>query len=272
MRTLIQLAFTFIIAFSMVSCGGDAKSPDKGDMTSSATDNSTKPVPTFKMANDKNSTKATKPAGQDVASRNNTNTTKATKADGGFSNQMGTGPTSGPGNSKPKAKHHIKPKLTDGQILAGVPDACSLVSVEEIAKIFGISASDIRLKDASHTKSPFTRSCFFRWDGASPNTGILIQVQANPVQEEYAEWVSLFISSKRTTGEKTMGDNETFKYEKMEGLGDDGSYSHRLGKYFWRDGDKYAFMIAFNTNSAKKLQMKNAKTIGNIMMENYNNL
>ena len=272
MRTLIQLAFTFIIAFSMVSCGGDAKSPDKGDMTSSATDNSTKPVPTFKMANDKNSTNATKPAGQDVVSRNNTIANNAKKADGVLGNKLGTGPTSGPGNTTPKVRPYIKPKLTDGQILAGVPDACSLVSVEEIAKIFGISASDIKQKDASHTKSPFTRSCFFRWDGASPNTGILIQVQANPVQEEYAEWVSLFISSKRTTGEKTMGDNETFKYEKMEGLGDDGSYSHRLGKYFWRDGDKYAFMIAFNTNSAKELQMKNAKTIGNIMMENYKNL
>ena len=105
-----------------------------------------------------------------------------------------------------------------------------------------------------------------------PNTGILLQIQANPVEDEYAEWVTLFVSSKRTTGEKTMGTNETFKYNKMEGLGDDGSFSHRLGKYIWRDGNKYAFSIAFNTNSAKDVQMKNAKAIGNIMMKNYGKL
>ena len=268
MRTILQLAFTFIIAFSMVSCGGDAKSPDNANKTTSAEDNSTKPIPTFKMSSGKNDTKVTKPNRQNISSRNNTLTNNAKNTGGFTSNPISAKPS----NTNTKPKISSKTKLTDGQILAGVPNACSLVSVDEIAKIVGVSASDIRLKDASHTKSPFTRSCFFRWDGASPNTGILIQVQANPIQEEYAEWVSLFVSSKRTIGEKAMGTNETFKYEKMEGLGDDGSYSHRLGKYFWRDGNKYAFMIAFNTNSAKKLQMKNAKTIGNIMMKNYNNL
>jgi len=135
-----------------------------------------------------------------------------------------------------------------------------------------VKAQDIEQKDASHTKSPYTRSCFYRWEGASPNTGILLQVQANPVAEEYAEWVSLFVESKRTTGEKEMGSNDTYKYKKLEGLGDDGSYSHRLGKYVWRDGNKYAFMVAFNTNSAPEVQMKNVQKIGKIMMDNYSKM
>ncbi len=247
MRTLIQLVFSLIIAFSIVSCGGDANSTEIKDKTSASEDNSTKPVPTFKMAHDKNDTKKNG-ADKKVSNKPQVPVTTPTVTNENKLNASG---------------------LTDGQILNSVPSACALVSAEDIAKIVGVPASEIVQNDASHTRSPFTRSCFFRWDGASPNTGILVQVQANPVAEEYAEWVTLFVSSKRTSGEKTMGTNETFKYEKMEGLGDDGSYSHRLGKYVWRDGNKYAFMIAFNTNSAKELQMKNAKAIGNIMMKNY---
>ena len=260
MRTLIQLAFTFIIAFSMVSCGGDAKSSDNGNTASAAEDNSTKPVPTFKPVTGKGYSKRERPSNRPKTNNENANSTAAQTSGGAFSDQSGNNPIN------PDA-----PMIMDSEILEGIPSACSLVSAKDIAKIFGISESDITQKDASHTKSPYTSSCFFRWEGASPNTGILVQVQGNPVEEEYAEWVSLFVSSKRTTGEKTMGTNETFKYDKLEGLGDDGSYSHRLGKYVWRDGNNYAFMIAFNTNSAEKVQMKNAKTIGNIMMKNYEN-
>jgi len=97
-------------------------------------------------------------------------------------------------------------------------------------------------------------------------------VQANPVAEEYAEWVSLYVESKRTTGEKEMGSNDTYRYKKLEGLGDDGSYSHRLGKYVWRDANNYVFMVAFNTNSAPEVQMKNVKSIGKIMMSNYSKI
>lgn len=253
MRTFIQLAFTFFIAFSIVSCGGDAKSSDQVSEKTSNSDNAEKPVPTFKMANDKSNSGTTKPV-------------TSTKVPGSGNNIAAKNPI------KPATKTASTNVMTDGQILSSVPSACALISVDQIAKILGVPAEIIKQNDASHTKSPYTRSCFFRWDGASANTGILLQVQANPVQEEYAEWVSLFVSSKRTSGEKAMGTNETFKYDKLEGLGDDGSYSHRLGKYIWRDGNKYAFMIAFNTNSAADVQMKNAKSIGKIMMENYKKL
>ena len=258
MRTLIQLAFTLIIAFTMISCGGDAKSSNTNTESSKAKDNSNRPAPEFKMVKDKGYSKRERPLDKSNSNKKTPVVNNNQDSGGAFSDQNGNNPI-----------NPSVPLITDSEILRGVPDACSLISTKDIASIFGISEAAIEQKDASHTKSPYTKSCFYRWEGASPNTGILVQVQANPVEEEYAEWVSLFVSSKRTTGEKTMGTNETFKYEKMEGLGDDGSYSHRLGKYVWRDGNKYAFMIAFNTNSAKELQMKNAKAIGNIMMDNY---
>ena len=53
MRTFFQLAFTLIIAISIVSCGGETKSSDstsKGSIKNASTD---KPAPTFKMKNDK---------------------------------------------------------------------------------------------------------------------------------------------------------------------------------------------------------------------------
>jgi len=234
-----------------------------------------KPTPKSQSVKEKPAATFTMKNGEDVQVR----TRELTQADKDrvAKNSMkrpGTNENS-PGTLSTKPSNNQDPSnyaKSDRAKLASVPDACALITKEEIAKIFGISAGAISEKDASHTKSPYTRSCFYRWEGASPNTGILLQVQANPVAEEYAEWVSLYVESKRTTGEKEMGSNDTYRYKKLEGLGDDGSYSHRLGKYVWRDANNYVFMVAFNTNSAPEVQMKNVKSIGKIMMSNYSKI
>lgn len=251
MRILINIAVFLIVALAITSCGGDAST--KADTTPTQSKKE-KPAPTFKMANEK----STSTPSQSIKAKPIDKSKIASSTGGAFSNKAGNNPVYKPTQAN-----------IDQETLSGVPDACALISTQEIAKIFGIKSGAINQKDASHTKSPFTRSCFYRWDGASANTGILLQVQANPVAEEYAEWVTLFVESKRTSGEKEMGNNETYKYEKLEGLGDDGSYSHRLGKYVWRVGNDYAFMVAFNTNSAAEVQMKNVQKIGKIMMSNY---
>lgn len=179
------------------------------------------------------------------------------QTDGSFSNT----PTNGSGTK------NVKKSKND--IQAGIPDACSLLNSEDVAKVLGVDANAIKVKASNSLQSPHTKSCFYRWDGASPNTGILVQVQGNPIPEEYAEWVSLFVSSKRTSGEKSMGSTDVHLYKKLEGLGDDGSYSHELGKYIWRDANNYVFMVAFNTNSAPAKQLADAKALGKIIMSNY---
>jgi len=261
MRILSLLTFSLIILFGLNSCGGDKTTTD--GTSAEVISKQEKPAATFVMKN-----------GDEVKVRSRALTEedkkRVTKNSMQKPQKPGTEPASGTFTNRPVG--NVDPAtlpISDRAKLASVPDACALISVDQIAKIFGVTADAISQKDASHTKSPFTRSCFYRWDGASPNTGILVQVQGNAVAEEFAGWVSLLVESKRTSGEKAMGSDETFKYKKLEGLGDDGSYSHHLGKYIWRDGDNYAFMVAFNTNSAPEVQMKNVQKIGKIMMSNY---
>ena len=264
MRILTFFSFSFIVLLSFSSCGGD--NSQSTTSTVNTKKESEKPAATFVMENSDEVGVRSKPLKKENKTPAANNIMKSPQ-------KPGTQATSGSFSNSPSVNQDpSKFAKSKKAILNSVPDACALISVNEVAKILGIDPDAIKQKDASHTKSPFTRSCFYKWDGASANTGILLQVQANPVAEEYAEWVSLFVESKRTSGEKEMGTNETFKYKKLEGLGDDGSYSHRLGKYFWRDGNNYAFMVAFNTNSAPEVQMKNVKKIGKIMMSNYANL
>jgi len=183
MRFIIQCSVLFIIALNIISCGSDA--------SSSKVKESEKPAATFVMKGDNkdgsNAKVTTKPNNNNRPARKTVNQA----SEGAFS----AGPST---NSNTAKSYEGVDKFN------GVPNACTLISIKEIASIFGMKAEAITRKDASHTKSPFTRSCFFKWDGASPNTGILLQVQANPVAEEYAEWVSLYVESKRTSGEKEM--------------------------------------------------------------------
>lgn len=264
MRYFNLVSYTLMFALVFSSCGGDTTTTKSND--SKDTSLAEKPAATFVMEN-----------GDEVKVRSRplTDADKKRVADNSMKKPQKPGTEAAQGTLTNKPNGNQDPSTlpkSDRQKLASVPDACALISVDQIAKILGVQPEAISQKDASHTKSPFTRSCFYRWDGASPNTGVLLQVQGNPVAEEYAEWVSLFVESKRTTGDKEMGTNETHKYEKMEGLGDDGSYSHRLGKYVWRDGNNFAFLLSFNTNSAPDVQMNNVKKIGKIVMGNYEKL
>lgn len=261
MRISLLLSYSLIVCLCLTSCGGD-----NSNQNGTKSDNSQvteKPAATFVMENGDE---------VQVRSRPLTDEDKKRVADNSMKKPQKPGTERAAGTFTNQTVGHQDPSTlpkSDRQKLNSVPDACALISVNQIAQILGVNPEAIAQKDASHTKSPYTRSCFFRWDGASPNTGVLLQVQGNPVAEEYAEWVSLFVESKRTTGDKEMGTNETHKYEKMDGLGDDGSFSHRLGKYVWRDGNNYAFLLSFNTNSAPDVQMKNVKKIGKIVMDNY---
>ncbi len=138
-----------------------------------------------------------------------------------------------------------------------VPDACTLLSPEDIQEILGIDATEIQVKDGSHPSSPYARACFFKWISDSrPNAGMLVQAQVNPVGDEFPTWATSFIESKRTGGESDFsGTGEVYKYTKLEGIGDDGSYSYELGKYLWRTGNEYVYMIAFNEDMGDSEQL-----------------
>lgn len=170
------------------------------------------------------------------------------------------------GNTTITKEDKTKPAYTPSNL--PLPDACSLVSRNEVATILGVPAEDLEIKDGSGS-SNHARACFFKWIGNRPNAGILIQVQKNPVGDEFPTWATSFVESKRTMGESDFsGGDENFKYDKLEGLGDDGSYSYDLGKYFWRVGDDYVYMVAFNEDMSASKQLSAAKKLGAVVMKN----
>lgn len=154
-------------------------------------------------------------------------------------------------------------------IMDQVPNACDLVSAEFVANVVSANVKEMSHINATTEQSPYTNSCFYRWPNKGVNDGILIQVQANPVAAEYAEWVTLFVDSKKTEGERAMQGGGATIYKDLDGVGDDGAYSHELGKYIWRSGNDYAFTLTFRSNSAPAKQLSMAKKIGQEVMRNY---
>ncbi len=149
-----------------------------------------------------------------------------------------------------------------------LPDACSLLTIEDIQEILNVPADEIQVKDGSTARAGHAKSCFFKWIGKRINAGLLVQVQKNPVGDEFPEWPTSFVASKRTSGESNFsGDGETYKYSKFEGLGDDGSYSYNLEKYIWRTGNDYVYMIAFNEDMTEAEQKDAALRLGKKIMQ-----
>ncbi len=174
----------------------------------------------------------------------------------------------------PTAKNPIGQDLNIDAVIAKrgaiLVSTTTLVPIEEIAEVLGKEVNEILIKDASQSGPGATQSStFFKWsDYEVDNAGILLQIMKNPLGDEYPDYVTKFIDAKRVTGEQTPeGDREYFK--KLEGLGDDGSYSYAAGKYFWRLGDKVIMGVLFNSAHSEEDQYRIATTIGKKMIENY---
>ncbi len=151
----------------------------------------------------------------------------------------------------------------------GIPDACDLMTPETIARYVNQPVESIFPADGSSPQNPKARACFFKWDGSDmPNAGVMVQLQRNPVQEDVPEYFTYLISSKKTEGEKDPGSNVVMKYKDWPGFGDDGAYSTEAGKYVWRVGNDWAFMIAFNTVLPPKAQKVAAHALAQEVMSN----
>ncbi len=149
----------------------------------------------------------------------------------------------------------------------GIPDACDLLTEKTIAKYLKIPAKSINLSDGSSSKNNLQRACFFKWDGSDiKNAGVMVQVQQNPVADDVPDYLTYMVESLKTQGENDMNGGST-KFKNWEGFGDDGAYSTTVGKYVWRIGNEWAFMVAFNTNLKPKQQKRAAEAFAKEVME-----
>ena len=155
---------------------------------------------------------------------------------------------------------------------ANLPDACTLVNEGQIARAIGIDESAISLKDGSGPASSHSRACFFRWDHKGvANSGVMVQVQDNPLPDEFPDWAAYYINAKLTDGDKKPDVKEAFKYKKFEGLGVSGAYSFEMHRYMWRTEDGFVIGIAFNLPASEEQEVEWAKRIGAHVMKNFKN-
>lgn len=146
-----------------------------------------------------------------------------------------------------------------------VPDACTLLTTQEIASIIGVDASGISVKDGSNLQSTTVRSCFFRWEhNGVPNSGLLVQAQSNPLPDDFPNWATTYIKSKIESGDKTV-DGDTFLYKPFDGGGIEGAYNHQMNKYFWRKNDQIIYTLTFNIFAEEANQLAYAEKLARLI-------
>lgn len=151
-----------------------------------------------------------------------------------------------------------------------LPSTCNLISTKKLGSIVGADPQFITIKDGSGRSNPHSQSCFFRWEHRGvPNSGVMIQVQDNPLPDEFPEWAKYYIQAKINQGEQLPDGSGSYKYKKFEGVGDEGAYNFELNRYIWRVGSEYVFMVAFNLYADEETQLEWARKIGNEVMRNF---
>ncbi len=157
---------------------------------------------------------------------------------------------------------------TAKRIGPSLPSACSLLTEAFIGKVIGVDSEYISVKDGSG-KSLTQRSCFFRWDHEDEaNSGVLVQIQTNPLPEEFPDWASYYISAKKNHGDKSADGGSTYRYKDFTAVGVSGAASYDLGRYYWRDAQDRVFMVAFNLPSNEAQQMTWAKALAKEVTKN----
>jgi hypothetical protein len=168
-------------------------------------------------------------------------------------------------------KDVVEPEVNDRQDMRLLQDACSLISPKYIARVLGVDQGSINVKEGSKTGRTIARSCFFKWESEIPNGGILVQIQKNPVPDDFPEYVQYFISTKKREGENSFSEGGyVYEFTDWGTVGDEGAYSSEAGKYYWRLGNEYIFMLAFNLALEESEQLAAANKLAPEIMKNFN--
>jgi len=180
-----------------------------------------------------------------------------------------TTPEDNPSKTKGEMQQEFQKGMQSARFT--LPEPCGLLSDGFIANVIGVEKDAITLKDGSNPATPYARSCFFRWDHrGTPNSGVLIQVQSNPVPNEFPDWAPYYLQAKRNQGEKSPDGSLVFKYKDFDKMGVDGAYSYDLHRYLWRDAKNYVYMVAFNLPATESEEVEWARKLGAELMKNAN--
>ena len=260
-KSNIQMRYFILFAFIIgtLSCKSDASVADTKTTANETVMPQNKPEAQKPMAQQKTETV-----------KSNVEQSTVTSKKGSKNNMSRATTKQKPAKKKEVVKNNVQTKrgFTTNYNAEGIPDACDFMTVKTIGKYLDLDPESINISDGSSKNNLRARACFFKWDGAElPNAGVMLQIQKNPLPDDAPEYFTYFISNKKTEGEKDFTNNsKVFKYDDWDGYGDDGAYSTEAGKYLWRIGNEWAFMIAFNTTHPKKVQKRAAEALAKEIM------
>ena len=259
--TLTKNLFFILVFISLAfsSCVTDTKSvAENQDNANINTDLPKSEIETNEGTNTKNRNLITAPKLDDEADDKN-------EADDEIA------PQQNPINSQQKIEK--VPTKVKADPIGTLPDACTLINEPFIGKTIKVVPEAITIKDGSGPSSTTARSCFFRWEHKGvPNSGVLIQIQKNPLPDEINDWAAYFIQAKVNSGDNDPTGGVNYKYKPVNDIGKAGAYSYDMHRYFFRTEEDIVFMVAFNIRATEEEELAWAKTIGKEALKNYKKL
>ncbi len=129
-----------------------------------------------------------------------------------------------------------------------LPFACDLVKETTMREILG---KDIELEVLDGNRSGISAhatSCFYKWsDPVYDVSGVMIQVQRNPLPDELPDFVQAYINNKKWEGENSHENpGEKFKYQDFEGLDVQAIFNEEVDRYYFAKDTKFLCSVAFN--------------------------
>lgn len=174
-------------------------------------------------------------------------------------------------NKQSETRYSIDPNEPDPFKVVNLPlpDPCDLLSETYLKGALKLTNAPTE-KPGSRGQKGYEKSCFWRFDdNKKANAGVMLQIMINPYANDVDDFPELIISSKMKDGEVNPYDNTITKFSAWNEVTPNGCYSYAAGKYHWRVGKKYVFMLAFNSGHTEAEQKILAAQIGKEVLKNY---
>jgi len=129
-----------------------------------------------------------------------------------------------------------------------LPFACDIISEKEMQDILAMDIALDVMDGNRNLTSETSTSCFYKWDDPKYDvSGVMIQVNKNPLPDEIPDYVNKYMNNKRWEGENNGEDiDEIFKYSDLEGLDFPAIYNRETYKYYFGIKNTYLCSVAFN--------------------------
>ncbi|WP_235299179.1 hypothetical protein [Portibacter marinus] len=129
-----------------------------------------------------------------------------------------------------------------------LPFACDFIDEKEMLSILDKDVNLEVLDGNRNRKSEHSTSCFYKWDDIQYDvSGVMIQINRNPLPDEIPNFVQKSLDNKRWEGERSYDDpNISFKYDDMEGMPFPVIYNRETNKYFFGLKDMFVCSVVFN--------------------------